>query len=201
MASHDYQALNADDMSPNNLSRRKQRPRWLVIGLYICVWTLSLVLVYNYRTWPPKPVRYTYNDSDDRIFECGTTVSEAMIADCEFDPVTFAWLPKRCLDRELAAELTSNTNWTLHADPAGKIKKSDMAFARNDTPTYITNANHVLHCLYAWKRLHRLLLAGKPYHSGMAYRHTAHCSQMILEASHLQPDQIQNEALVIVPAC
>jgi hypothetical protein len=200
MAQHHYQALNSDHTS-HNIAIYRQKLWYLVVGLFIYASTVSLILVHNPYTSLPKSVRYTYNDSDDRTFECGITVSEAMAAGCEFDPVTFAWLPERCLDRELADELVNHTTWTLHADPDGKFEKSDMAFAANETTTYITNANHVLHCLYSWKRLHRLLLAGKPYHSGMAYRHTAHCSHMILDSFNLPPDQIQNKALVVVPAC
>lgn len=175
--------------------------RYLIPTLYICAWAMSLYLAYNYHTPVPTSVEYDYSATDDRINECGTTVSEAIAAGCDFDPVTFAWLPERCLDRELAAEFTSKTSWTLHADKAGTIKKSDMDFAANSTPTYITNRNHVLHCLYAWKRLHRLMVAGKPYHVGMSYHHTAHCTNMAMDALDEPLDQVRNEALVLVPAC
>lgn len=203
MPQYNYQPL-AVGTSENTSTKDptySRKPRLLVAGSIISLaWALALALVSAYHSASPKPVSYTYNDSDDRTFECGTTVSDAMAAGCEYDPVTFSWLPERCLDRELAFELTHNTTWALHADLAGKIERSDLEFASNKSKTYITHGNHVVHCIYVWRRMHRMLLAGKPVHSGMAYRHTIHCTEVILDSFDYQLDQVQNTATVLVPA-
>lgn len=203
MAKGKYQALTANDnnnINHNDAPDTIRRP-YIVTGLYICAWVLSLLMVYHYRIPMPKFTTYTYNDFDDRTFECGTTVSEAKVAGCEFDPVTFLSLPERCLDRELAAELLGNTTWTVHADPAATIPKSVEEFAANDTLTFITSYNHLIHCVYGWKRMHRLLLAGKPYPSTMAYVHTHHYGEIILDAAKRPHNEVRNTALVQIPAC
>lgn len=200
MTKFHYTALHSDNV--NAWYKRKSCHQILYgIGLLaICAWTVSPFLVYGYLTATSKATGRVYGEAGQLVFECGSDVREARAAGCEFDPVSFAWLPERCLDRELSAEL-AKTNWTLHADRAGTVPKSDMAFAANDSTTYITNANHVMHCVFAWKRLHRMILAGKSYHSGLSYGHTLHCSKIILEAIGRPPDSVENKALVSLPAC
>ncbi|TID24973.1 hypothetical protein E6O75_ATG04178 [Venturia nashicola] len=130
MAEGNYQALPLHDgdhffhETPPDTSRR----RGIVKGLYICAWILSVLLVYFYRAPTPKATSYIHNGFENRTFECGHTVSEAIAAGCKFDPTIFSWLPERCEDRELAAELQSNTTWTVHADLEGKIPLSDSEF-------------------------------------------------------------------------
>lgn len=195
MAKHEYRVLEPV-RNPVGSAYRS-----FAIALQVCTWAVCLFLAYHYRSQALTAVVYTYEEVDNRVYECGDTVSEAIRLGCEFDPVSFAWLPERCLDRELAAQLTSQTNWTLHADPDGKLPKSDMAFASNESATYISNSNHILHCLYSWRRLHRMILSGKPYHSGLSYGHTVHCTETVLDAVLRPPNDIRNEALVIMPAC
>lgn len=146
-------------------------------------------------------VRYTYDDHDQRTHECGSSALEARTRGCVWDPVGFAWLPERCSDRELATELLTKTNWTLYADPKGTIKKSNEDFADDNSNTYLTTADHVLHCVFAWKRIHRALLAGNPYHSGLSLDHTNHCAHIILQSLGQDPTRIETRALVIYPAC
>ncbi|TLD37266.1 Major facilitator superfamily transporter [Venturia nashicola] len=203
MAEGNYQALPLHDgdhffhETPPDTSRR----RGIVKGLYICAWILSVLLVYFYRAPTPKATSYIHNGFENRTFECGHTVSEAIAAGCKFDPTIFSWLPERCEDRELAAELQSNTTWTVHADLEGKIPLSDSEFSTNKTIAYVTNRNHVLHCLYLWKRLHRAVLAGNPFPDPLKYSHTLHCVKIILQALDQPPDEISNIAKINVPFC
>lgn len=194
-----------DDNVP--IPRPRQRRDWrylLTVLILLCTATSIIFLqshhIHRLRThWTTQA--YNYDNLDFRVSSCGSTAAEALAKGCHFDPVTFAWLPERCLDRELAAELLLNTTWTVHADLEGKVPKSTEQFSRDDAPTYITNGNHVLHCVYSWRRLHRIIRKGMPYHSGLSYLHTVHCGNVVLEVVGQDPDKIYNGALVIYPVC
>ncbi|TDZ39615.1 hypothetical protein C8035_v005416 [Colletotrichum spinosum] len=141
---------------------------------------------------------YDYDFTDHRTKRCGATASEAKALGCHFDPVSFAWLPEECLDRELAEEFRG-LNWTLYADVRGTVVKSEEEFSADASDTFLTNENHVLHCVYSWKRLHRSIQAKKPLHTGLSYDHTKHCGTIL--TANRPPKGIVTKALVIYPAC
>ncbi|KAK2038262.1 hypothetical protein LZ31DRAFT_609184 [Colletotrichum somersetense] len=162
-----------------------------VMGL---IWSASLAAVFEYSKSP----LYNYDATDYRTKQCGKTAAEARARGCHFDPVSFAWLPERCLDQELADEFRA-LNWTLYADVHATRVKTEKEFSDGLTDTFLTNENHELHCVYSWRRLHRLIQAGKPLHSGLSYDHTKHCGSVL--TSHRPPKEIITKALVIYPAC
>ncbi|KAI6350900.1 hypothetical protein MCOR25_010300 [Pyricularia grisea] len=141
---------------------------------------------------------YDYDTTDHRTKQCGTTAAEARARGCHFDPVSFAWLPESCLDRELADEFRT-LNWTLYADANATRVKSEEDFSNDMTDTFLTNENHVLHCVYSWRRMHRLIRAGKQLHSGLSFDHTIHCGHVL--TAQRPPKAIITKALVIYPAC
>ncbi|KAK4626585.1 hypothetical protein CLAFUW4_05191 [Fulvia fulva] len=200
MAKHQYQPLIPER---KRVSQKSQLKDWWLGAVALLGWSLLLAAVYiQHNPWTnPAIVAYTYDDFDNRSYECGHTPEEAISKGCHWDPVSFAWLPERCLDRELADELVNHTHWTIHADENGTIPKAQEAFASNQSDTYLTNGNHALHCIYSWLRLHRLLLAGKHYHSGLSLDHTRHCSRVLQEAMHQDLNEVSTTALVILPAC
>lgn len=200
METHKYTQIADDSPDHPNVRPRSAHSTWHY-AVCALLWALSLLAVYMTSVSFRPIAMYTYDDIDTRKHECGTSPGEARMRGCHWDPVSFAWLPERCLDRKLAHEFLTQTNWTLHADPLGKTVKTDEEFSQDSSPTWLTNANHVLHCIYSWKRLHNLLLAGKPYHSGLSLQHTHHCSEMLLENLYRDPREVRTQALVIYPAC
>ncbi|KAL0930015.1 uncharacterized protein CTRU02_211227 [Colletotrichum truncatum] len=165
---------------------------WAVLlGLALMASLTAILNIFKYPT-------YDYDTKDQRTKRCGTTATEAKARGCHFDPVSFAWLPEECLDLDLAEEFRA-LNWTLYADIHGTKIKSEEEFSSDTTDTFLTNENHVLHCVYSWKRLHRSIQARKPLHSGLSYDHTKHCGGVL--TSQRPPKQIVTKALVIYPAC
>ncbi|KAK1973354.1 hypothetical protein LZ30DRAFT_611110 [Colletotrichum cereale] len=163
----------------------------LILGVF---WAASLAAVFEYHKNP----KYNYDKTDHRTKRCGETATQAKIRGCHFDPVSFAWLPEECLDRQLANEFR-DLNWTLYADVHATKIKSEEKFSDDLTDTFLTNENHVIHCVYSWKRLHRSIQAGKPLHSGLSYEHTKHCGSVL--TAHRPRNKIITKALVIYPAC
>ncbi|TQN67153.1 hypothetical protein CSHISOI_08293 [Colletotrichum shisoi] len=141
---------------------------------------------------------YKYDTTDHRTKRCGKTAAEARARGCHFDPVSFAWLPEECLDRELADEFRA-VNWTLYADINATRAISEEEFSDDRTDTFLTNENRRLHCVYSWMRLHRSMQAGKPLHSGLSCDHTRYCGSAL--TADRPPKEIITKALVIYPAC
>ncbi|PIG69130.1 hypothetical protein AARAC_009595 [Aspergillus arachidicola] len=92
-------------------------------------------------------------------FSCGSTAVGARTAGCQFDLTTFTW--------------------------AGQFPVNET-FARTGDfdQLYTTMRYHVVHCAYAWRKLHRSLFGGDL--SGIdgyiaSIHHTEHCLGMMLE--------------------
>lgn len=120
---------------------------------------------------------------------CGDTPSSAREANCTFDMMSFSWLPWQCSEPELTAEFLRVRNWSWWEDveatrpvPFEEVARGDYAIL------YITREQHMYHCTYMWKKLHRGLLKGQENieRRGIvddyigSYEHTKHCEPMLV---------------------
>ncbi|KAH7061592.1 hypothetical protein B0J12DRAFT_565056 [Macrophomina phaseolina] len=198
---HQYKKLvNRDEPSSESSDGLRtwalRKTLWHYIILFVIVVSgLFLVGIYAGADEP----LYAYDKVDPRSRRCGKTAAEARARGCHFSPVSFAWLPEECMDRELDEEFR-NLNWTLYSDVNKTRIKTEDEFADDLTDTFLTNENHVLHCVYSWKRMHRAIIAGKTLHTGLSYHHTEHCG-MVMSTRWEDPKAIITRALVIYPGC
>lgn len=113
---------------------------------------------------------------------CGLSASDAVSRGCSFDPVSFAWLPQRCFDRELAEQFLAQRNWRWYQDSNGTIPVQYESLRNGDYPElYVTQEYHMYHCTYMWRKMHRAILHGQPLDGYIGhFAHTSHCETMLL---------------------
>lgn len=121
----------------------------------------------------------------------------------------------RCHDDELAEEWR-NGNFKIYGNMYGNVTKTETEFGDDlsagwfffDASTfdtslltfvaYISNKVHQQHCTYSWRSMHRSFMSGRTPHSGLNYKHTQHCSKVLL---HQGENVIKTIAKVTYPAC
>lgn len=124
--------------------------------------------------------------------QCGTTLSEAQELGCEFDLVTNNWMPKQCADpdttREFREWVANNArlhqSWPYYLDGKGErqiASEEDMSKMIGQR-LYTTTENHLGHCTFLMRRLHRFINNGASIISQINLNHTIHCSSAILQA-------------------
>ncbi|KAJ5569721.1 uncharacterized protein N7459_009151 [Penicillium hispanicum] len=112
---------------------------------------------------------------------CGTSREEAKSLGCHFDPMSFSWLPTDCYDAELTETFLDLQAWEWYTDATGSPAPRDAVLTGEYDELFVSWEYHLLHCTYAWRKMHRALLHGRPVDGYIAqYTHTAHCEEMLL---------------------
>ncbi|KAM4066824.1 hypothetical protein HRG_000842 [Hirsutella rhossiliensis] len=114
--------------------------------------------------------------------DCGNSPADAQTLGCRYSIVLHAWLPRDCLtDDDLADEglMYRGRDWPYETD--GKNLTMDELRGGRYHHFTTTFDWHVTHCMYVWKRLHRVMLdATQKLDSYTAnFHHTGHCVKMI----------------------
>ncbi|KAK6860975.1 hypothetical protein PG995_004611 [Apiospora arundinis] len=126
---------------------------------------------------------------------CGSSPAEATARGCQFDVISFSWLPDACYDAELSEAPGQTAAAELRGDHDGE-----------HTGLYVNWEYHVAHCTAMWKKMHRALLGergGKHAIDGYigVYAHTEHCEKMLLGGRHYALDVINTRIAVKYPDC
>lgn len=133
---------------------------------------------------------------------CGNTTAEARARGCEFDLLSYSWLPQKCLDRETSAEFRDwvmssdrrHGSWPFFTDEklTNPVPDED-ALSERTMPvfTWTTWEEHLGHCVFLGRRIQRSISGGFGVdpHQGN-YEHTAHCTKEVLKG--IEEDQSQN---------
>ena len=130
---------------------------------------------------------------------CGNSSAEAKSLGCEFDVISFCWLPEECLDRELTEEFRQAGDWRYYTDLNKTSQISEEEFGNNEKTVFLTNELHVAHCAFDLMKFHRALANGRKIHSEQRLSHTHHCSHAIRSSN--DPYTIENSALIQFPDC
>ena len=115
--------------------------------------------------------------------DCGNSPEDAKARDCEYSIVLHSWLPKSCLttaDAEDAKDMYMGRDWPYETEAGQNLTMEELG--GGDYHHFTTTFGwHVTHCMYVWKRLHRILLdPTQELDSYTAnYHHTSHCVKMI----------------------
>lgn len=167
---------HGDDVAPRNVqiySRTRKAIRFLT-GVVLFVGFLVLGLFVSFRLSNTQ-------DSHQTVLHnpCGNTVAEAKAHGCEWDVLSFCWLPEQCLDRELTQSFRDAGPWVFYGDRNKTVTISEEAFGENKQTVYLTNELHAAHCAFTWLKFHRALTAGNMIHAQLDMTHTEHCSHVI----------------------
>lgn len=115
--------------------------------------------------------------------DCGNSPEDAKERRCQYSIVLHSWLPKGCLteaDEQDAKDMYKDRNWPYETAAGQNLTMEELG--AGDYGHFTTTFDwHVTHCMYVWKRLHRIMLdPSQELDSYTAnYHHTSHCVKMI----------------------
>ncbi|PIG88392.1 hypothetical protein AARAC_004626 [Aspergillus arachidicola] len=154
---------------------------------------LGVILLIWYSSDSPARGTERINFGSVPSDYCGSTAVEARANGCVFDLVTNNWVPKRCADAETAQEFrewVSNNvrlrqSWPYYYDGHGErqIASEEEMAGMVGQLVYTTTENHLGHCTFLMRRLHRFLDSdAETAISRINFNHTLHCSSEVLRA-------------------
>ncbi|UNI19592.1 hypothetical protein JDV02_005772 [Purpureocillium takamizusanense] len=115
--------------------------------------------------------------------DCGNSPEDARARGCLYSIVLHSWLPASCLtddDAQDARDMYRGRQWPYETAAGRNLTMLELG--AGDYGHFTTTFDwHVAHCMYVWKRLHRILLdPTQELDSYTAnYHHTSHCVKMI----------------------
>jgi len=217
-----------DETSPLPRPRppRTDRSRWLLLlvaeNIIVALAILALwrsfvpprtnllyqVLTADNKTYPSGPLSWSQRFE---ALPCGKTPEEARARGCEFDMLVTAWLPPKCIDRDLVDEFMEVGQWDFYekrnAAEEDKFGTYDADFIGSVNRTvWTTRRWHVTHCLFMFKKLTRALVRGWTVDAeAVSEPHMEHCMKTFLEqvlfGPRLDPDEIETYLEIIYPPC
>jgi len=133
-------------------------------------------------------------------FHCGNSSEEAQALGCKFDLLTKNWIPEYCYESQTDAEFRA---WMLEEDrdqgtwsaffhdkkAQNRVSSEQELSQLVGKRFYSTAEEHLGHCIFLARRIHRLLTGDFPIAANNPLSHTMHCTQAILKAinSTIQP--------------
>lgn len=123
--------------------------------------------------------------------DCGSTAAEAASLGCEFDILTNNWIPSACVDHVTAAEFRAwvSDNKRLHSpwpyyhdeEAAEQVDSEHDLSEMVGHDIFTTTENHIGHCVFLMRRLHRLAKGEVKKIAQVTFSHTVHCTNEILK--------------------
>ncbi|KAL7795105.1 hypothetical protein V8C37DRAFT_415067 [Trichoderma ceciliae] len=162
-----------------------------LLGVLTVVLALGLWKIFSaHNIRPNRPFPEIREGTDEKTGlplswshgDCGNSPSDAQALGCRYSIVLHAWLPQDCLtDDDLEDEglMYQDRNWPYEING----RNLTMEELRQGEYGHFTTTFdwHVVHCMYVWKRIHRVALdASQKIDSYTAnFHHTNHCVKMI----------------------
>lgn len=173
----------------------KRRQTWLPIlgSFFFGLLTMGLMMAVIVMPSLPRPrqIPHSHNGTDPILNiplawsngDCGNSPEEARERECTYNIVLQAWLPRLChseADAEDAEEMYRDRSWVFKTESGQNLTMEQLSagefeYARTSMDFHIT------HCMYVWKRLHRVILDPTQELDSYtaSYGHTNHCVKMI----------------------
>ncbi|TQW00914.1 hypothetical protein V2A60_001948 [Cordyceps javanica] len=116
--------------------------------------------------------------------DCGNSPEDARARGCRYSIVLHSWLPASCLTEADEADARDmykdRRHWSYTTSSGRNLTVEELG--AGDYGFFDTSFDwHVSHCMFVWKRLHRILLDPTleldTYTAN--YHHTSHCVKMI----------------------
>lgn len=190
---------NTSDDENDYRPQAPQRRRWLptVSAFVLGLATMGMVFsIYSTLSSTPKHshariIPQAQNGTDPTTGlplawshgDCGNSPEDAKARGCKYSIVLHSWLPEACLtaaDDEDARDMYKDRHWRYGTSSGHNMTVEELG--AGDYGYFDTSFDwHVTHCMYVWKRLHRILLdpAQQLDTYTANYHHTSHCVKMI----------------------
>jgi hypothetical protein len=159
-------------------TKRSQRYILGLVSLYVGgLMLISICSALVYNSWSQRQ-----EQSPGPFGNCGSSPAEARRLGCQFDVVSYAWLPPACYDTELVKEFLSLKEWVWYYNVVGKhaVPKEEVLKGELDG-LIVTREYHKFHCTYQWRKMHRGLQNRIIDTYIGEFRHTTHCEMMLTE--------------------
>lgn len=189
---------SAEDYGEARQNPKQRQRRWisLLTSFFLGLTTMAAILALSSaftttksshaRKMPDAP-----NGSDPTTGlplswshgDCGNSPEHAVARGCRYSIVLHAWLPKSCLaeaDEEDTRSMYKDSEWYYESASGRNLTMEELH--AGDYEYFTTTIDwHFTHCMYVWKRLHRVML--DPSQELDSYtasdHHTNHCVHMI----------------------
>ncbi|GIZ43946.1 hypothetical protein CKM354_000715500 [Cercospora kikuchii] len=167
---------------------------WEAVQIITCILCIAILLAtigQNFRRPSTLPIKYR-----KETLTCGNTTHEAKSRGCVFDLLANNWVAPQCLDPFTESEYRSwlfsperaHGSFPFFYDPEGRHRVPDehALSLHADGPTehdrrvYTTREQHLNHCIFVLKRLHRAMRGQVVLNDEHgAYAHTEHCATQL----------------------
>ncbi|KXS99685.1 hypothetical protein AC578_9915 [Pseudocercospora eumusae] len=211
----DFDTSSSSDTLLESQTPNEQQTRPYGFRVWLCVGTLALAifaLTSSLSAIIDSPLRHDLQNSKDGHYQWNatqryaapvvgkscdfSTPAEAREADCVFDALTTSWVPHECADLDLTEQylrtVSALPQWPFYYDEAGTQEWRDLDLLKSgewNGHLWVTGRAHKLHCLFAWQRLHQVLLGGKHIDTVvLGPYHTEHCKKVLAGGHHAYAD-------------
>lgn len=189
-----------------------------------CIFTLlgilgaAICLILGYMIHPKDQLLSTTFNASAPMSElhCGNSSTEARKLGCVFDLLTNNWMPEYCSDpltdgeyREWVLDSDRQLGaWAFYHDEEAQQKISSEEELSNMVGHHVwtTTENHLAHCTFLARRMHRLVTGEIDAVAHNTFAHTLHCTSSILEAigapeTHIMKSHIGSTFDVGIVSC
>lgn len=218
---HELCSSSSGDTAPNASSnvkvthggnrRNTSMHRALGTARYGALWLMTCLLigsVVNVLLLTTDPVKQSLEQHGSSITKkpCGDSPQSARARGCNFDVISFCWLPDQCYDATLSTEYDAEHRLEWFLDPnRTQPVTHDQVMTGEFTNLYVNWEYHITHCTALWKKMHRAVLGryGRRAIDGYiaSYEHTKHCEMMLMSNRDLDLDLINTIIRVKYPDC
>jgi hypothetical protein len=182
--------LEENDLLRNGGYKWTQKCGYIFLGILGAV-TCGIIGYMVHPNAHPPSITYKTPTSTSEL-HCGNSSTQARAFGCVFDLLTNNWMPKYCSDPFTDAEyrawvLDSNRQlgaWAYYHDDqaehqvASEEELSDLVGSH----IYTTTENHLGHCTFLARRVHRFVTGDIAAIAHNTFAHTMHCTSEILRA-------------------
>ena len=134
---------------------------------YLFKFAILCLVVQGFASWvyiALRPARLA-KVPDSEYCSCGGSIAEALAKGCKYSQMAPAWLPPACTDEELDREFETRGNgpngtysyWADFNRTTPLTVEQVAKFGDTRDIFYSDSYWHAQHCLYFWKKTHRIM--------------------------------------------
>ncbi|OIW26589.1 hypothetical protein CONLIGDRAFT_683554 [Coniochaeta ligniaria NRRL 30616] len=192
-----------DDLLPEGSHVRSRQCAYILL---VCLVALTCALfgyVAHPNTKPSCSTPSTVPSTTPTELHCGNSSTEARSLGCVFDLLTNNWMPKYCADPTTDAEYRA---WVLdpsrhlgtwafyHDDKAERqVTSEEVLSDLVGSHIYTTTENHLAHCVFLARRMHRLVTGEIAAVAHNTFGHTLHCTSALLKTMGMGAQAVKPE--------
>ncbi|KAF1994326.1 hypothetical protein P154DRAFT_447844 [Amniculicola lignicola CBS 123094] len=184
---HNNETTDSQVSDENDCQRPLKQNKLLRICAYSLLGVVSAVLLLSLGTLAGQRPSSTKEE-----LHCGNSSTEARARGCVFDLLTNNWMPAYCADPYTDAEYREWVldpkrhlgSWAYFHDEQGKnqVKSEEHLSDMVGQHIYTTTENHLAHCAFLARRMHRLVTGDIAAVAHNTFKHTIHCTSSLLKS-------------------